>query len=97
MTLVSADGDQGYPGELLVSVMFTVGREQNSLAIEYSAVTTKPTHVNLTNHSYFNLTGKASEGRLILDHRLQVNANFFTPVDDTLIPTGGMIGYHVSF
>ena len=85
LTYVSSDGEEGYPGQLTVHVTYAL-HANNSLAITYDAATTKPTVVNLTNHTYFNLTGKP--GTTILDHRLTIPASRFTPVDHTLIPTG---------
>ena len=80
---VSPDGAGGYPGTLVVTAIYTVG-ERNELSIEYRAKTDKPTIVNITNHSFFNLAGKGD----VLGHRLMVSAETFTPVDATLIPTG---------
>src|SRR5690606_18720642 len=80
------DGDEGYPGTLRATATYVLG-EDNELSIEYAATTDKPTIVNLTNHAYFNLSGEASE-QDILDHRLMIAADAFTPVDATLIPTG---------
>ena len=85
LTYVSADGEEGYPGQLTVHVTYTV-KPGNVLAISYEATTTKPTVVNLTNHTYFNLTGDPQ--KTILGHLLTLKANRFTPVDKTLIPTG---------
>ncbi len=84
MTLVSADGDMGFPGELTAHVRYSL--KGSALQIEYSATTTKPTVVNLTNHSYFNLGGE-SHGT-ILDEVVMLPASRYTPIDAGLIPTG---------
>jgi len=84
LTHLSVDGDQGFPGNLAVTVRYTlVG---NALRIEYAATTDKPTVVNLTNHSYFNLAGQGNGE--ILKQVMQINASRYTPADSTLIPTG---------
>ncbi|MBV9490044.1 MAG: galactose mutarotase [Verrucomicrobia bacterium] len=83
--LRSHDGEQGYPGSLDVRVTFSLGTGMD-FEISYEAVTDRPTVVNLTNHSYFNLAGAGR--RAILDHALQVNASFYTPLDLLQVPTG---------
>jgi aldose 1-epimerase len=82
---LSPDGEQGFPGNLDVTVRFTLD-DQNALRIDYYAKTDKDTVLNLTNHSYFNLVGAGSAS--ILNHKLMIDADQFTPVDKTLIPTG---------
>lgn len=83
-TLVSPDGDQGFPGKLTAHVRYTL--HDNTVRIEYSATTDKPTVVNLTNHTYFNLSGEGHGN--ILGESLMIDADKYTPVNSTLIPTG---------
>ncbi|MBO4873218.1 MAG: galactose mutarotase [Lachnospiraceae bacterium] len=82
--LISPDGDMGFPGNLMVQVTYRLTEE--SLVIEYEAETDAPTVLNLTNHSYFNLSGHESGS--VGGHRLKLTADFFTPTDEQMIPTG---------
>jgi aldose 1-epimerase len=82
----SPDGDEGYPGTLTVAATYRLN-EDNEISIEYRATTDKPTLVNITNHSYFNLAGEGSADG-VMHHLMTIPAAQFTPVDSTLIPTG---------
>lgn len=90
-TLLDPDGAEGYPGNVHITVIYSL-TATNSLKIQYFAATDKPTPINLTHHSYFNLKdgGKTN----ILDHIMKIEGDHFTPVDDTLIPTGQIAPVH---
>jgi aldose 1-epimerase len=85
LSYFSKDGEEGYPGNLDVSVVYSL-TDQNELLIDYHATTDKATHVNLTNHSYFNLAGGKFDP--VYDHVVQINAKKFAPADKQLIPLG---------
>lgn len=88
LTIQSPDGDNGYPGNLTASVTYTL-RSDNALDISYSATTDKPTIINLTNHSYFNLSGDPNTP--VTDNLLLVNASQITPIDSTYMTDGTMM------
>jgi aldose 1-epimerase len=81
----SPDGDEGFPGQLSLEVVFTLSND-NSLTINYKAKTNKATVLNITNHSYFNLSG----GTNIMEHQVKLNADKYLPVDNNIVPTGEM-------
>jgi len=84
LTYLSKDGEEGYPGNLNITVIYTLTND-NSLKIDYTANTDKTTIINLTNHSYFNLSASKKD---VLDHEVTLNADKYLPVDSGLIPTG---------
>ncbi len=88
LSYFSRDGEEGFPGNLSVSVVYSL-TDENELTIDYSATTDRKTHVNLTNHAYFNLSGNAKKD--ILEHKIKINANRFLEIDENLIPTGKLI------
>lgn len=88
LTYLSEDGEEGYPGNLEVTVTYTLTND-DELKIDYEAETDKATPVNLTHHSFWNLSGNVKDN--ILDHKLMLNANYYLPVDTGLIPTGEIL------
>lgn len=88
MHYLSPDGEEGYPGTLDVQCLYTLN-ENNEIIIDYEAVTDSPTHLNLTNHAYWNLAG--TSGNDILDHELLLNADYYLETDSELIPTGRIL------
>jgi aldose 1-epimerase len=88
LSYISPDGQEGYPGNLDVGVMYTL-TDRNELVVDFLATTDRATPVNLTQHTCFNLTGDGARG--ILGHLLRINADLMTPVDANLIPTGEMV------
>lgn len=85
LNYISDDGEAGFPGELAVCVIYTL-TDDDALQISYQAITSKTTVVNLTQHTYFNLSGDF--GRTVLDHELAINADQYLPTDEAMIPTG---------
>ena len=85
---VSADGEEGFPGNLEVEMTYRLENEVNALTIEYRATTDKATVVNLTNHGFFNLAGISTPTPTVNDHIVSINADFYTPIDEVSIPTG---------
>lgn len=87
---ISQDGEEGFPGELSVEVIYSL-TDNNEFVIEYIAETDKPTPVNLTQHAFFNLAGIQNPSPSIEDHVLKINADFFVPIDENSIPTGEIL------
>src|SRR5437899_2257270 len=85
-TLHAQEREENYPGNLSIEVTYRLNPTQNTLTIHYKAKTDKATPVSLTNHAYFNLSGHGAE--TALDHRLMLQADKYTPMDETGIPTG---------
>lgn len=92
LSYLSPDLEEGYPGALLVNVTFELN-ERDEFIINYKAATTKPTVVNLTNHSYFNLAGDHTSFEEIYKHQVYIDAKEITEVNDDLIPTGKLYVY----
>jgi len=88
LTLVSPDGEEGFPGTLSVKMIYKL-TDDNSFYISYEATTDKATLCNLTNHTFFNLSGAGDP--CVYDHVMQMNASFYTPADDVSIPTGEIV------
>ena len=87
-TLLSPDGDQGYPGDVRIEVSYTL-TDENEVRISYRGIPSEDTILNLTNHSYFNLNGEG--GDPVLNHQVCLHADAFTETDEMLIPTGRLI------
>ncbi len=87
LSYLAKDKEEGYPGNLELTIIYTLA-DDNSLVVDYHATTDKATPINVTQHTYFNLKGEGHG--TILDHKLMLNAKTFTPVDESLIPTGEM-------
>jgi len=87
MSYVSADGEEGYPGQLKTDITYRISGG-TEVSMEIAAATNKPTIVNLTNHAFFNLAGEGSGD--VLDHELTIDADHYTPIDEDLIPTGAI-------
>lgn len=88
---LSVDGEEGFPGNLEVTMTYEIDEESNALIIEYSATTDKTTLVNLTNHGFFNLAGIATPTPSINNHLVTINADHFLPIDEVSIPTGEIL------
>lgn len=87
MSYDSPDGDEGFPGNVLVNLTFEL-TDTNEFRMDYKVTSTKPTYVNLTNHSYFNLAGDSKGAEELYKHVICINADSITEVDSNAIPTG---------
>ncbi|NLI64801.1 MAG: galactose mutarotase [Bacteroidales bacterium] len=87
-TYKSKDGEEGFPGNLKIEMIYELLNDSNSITFEYKATTDAPTLVNLTNHGFFNLAGTANPTPSIEDNKVLINANYYIPIDETSIPTG---------
>ena len=90
-TYTSADGEEGFPGNLEVEMTYSLEDDTNALIIEYRATTDKATVINLTNHGFFNLSGITNPTPSIENHTVTINADFYVPIDDVSIPTGEIL------
>ncbi len=88
---LSADGEEGFPGNLKVKMSYRLAEDDNALTIEYRATTDKATVVNLTNHGFFNLAGIANPTPTVLNQLVTINADFYVPIDEVSIPTGEIL------
>lgn len=90
-TYISADGEEGFPGELTVKMSYSLEEERDALVIRYEAITNKPTLVNLTNHGFFNLAGIQNPTPSVESHTIQIHADYYAPIDNVSIPTGEIL------
>lgn len=90
MSYKSSDGEEGFPGDVITNISFQLTAD-NKFIIDYKARTTKPTYVNLTNHSYFNLAGHSKGAEELYKHIISINADQITEVDSEAIPTGNLL------
>lgn len=91
---VSADGEEGFPGNLEVSMSYHLSDTDNALEIEYHATADKDTVVNLTNHGFFNLAGIGNPSPTVLNNTVTINADYYIPIDEVSIPTGEILSVH---
>ncbi|WP_321330906.1 aldose epimerase family protein [uncultured Bacteroides sp.] len=91
LSYLSADGEEGFPGNLEVTMTYRLEKNTNALFIEYRAKTDKPTIVNLTNHGFFNLAGITNPTPTVNNNIVTINADYYVPIDDVSIPTGEIL------